>query len=200
MTKQPSRRRRLSPEARKKELLATALLVAADRGLSNLVHADVARSSGVAIATVFLYFPDSRSLVHAVVEEVSNFYRAQCDECLKQQTRTPDDLMDFAYAFVDSIDSHPNHAAVFLQWAAAIGNEHGIWDLFLDHMGYMERRVRRSARTLPLQRGTRGEHPANTFSRLYLAGAFVAIRLKFAGASRKTLRRHVNQSMALLLH
>src|SRR5690606_27775547 len=143
------RRRRLSPEDRKRELLDSAVTVAAEIGLGKLVHAEVARANNVVVATVFLYFPDAASLVRAVVEEVGSFYRKQCDEYLDGRSSAPGDLRAYGKAFVDSIDTRPQYAAVFLQWAAAVGNEHGIWDMFLAHNNYLERKIARRVQALP---------------------------------------------------
>lgn len=193
------RRRRLSPEDRKRELLDSAVKVAAEIGLGKLVHAEVARANNVVVATVFLYFPDAASLVRAVVEEVGSFYRKQCDEYLDGRNSSPSDLQAYGTAFVDSIDTHPQYAAVFLQWAAAVGNEHGIWDMFLEHINYLERKIARRVKALPS--GTKGLRTSlvDGFVQLWLGSAFVIIRLKFSGASQKKLRQFLDQTWDLLM-
>lgn len=195
----PSKRRRLSREDRKRELLASAVLVAADVGLSNLVHADIAKANNVVVATVFLYFPDAGSLIRAVVDEVGAFYRDQCNEYLTGRNASPDDLQEYATAFVDSIDTHPQYAAVFLQWAAAVSNEHGIWDLFLIHIQYLESRIKRRVQTLTFLSASTHAHLVDTFAQLFLGSAFVLIRLKFSGASNKKLQRFLDQTIELLI-
>src|SRR3546814_588686 len=92
------KRRRLSREDRKKELLDSAVKIAADIGLGKLVHAEIARANNVVVATVFLYFPDAASLVRAVVEEVGIFYREQCDQYLKGRDASPGDLLEYSNA------------------------------------------------------------------------------------------------------
>lgn len=194
-----AKRRRLSREDRKKELLDSAVKIAADIGLGKLVHAEIARANNVVVATVFLYFPDAESLVRAVVEEVGTFYREQCDQYLTGRDASPDDLQAYSNAFVDSIDSHPQYAAVFLQWAAAVGNEHGIWDLFLEHINYLEKKITRRVKALPfIASGTSGQL-VDTFVQLWLGSAFVIIRLKFSGASQKKLRQFLDQTFVLLV-
>lgn len=193
------KRRRLSPEDRKKELLDSAVRVAADIGLGKLVHAEIARANKVAVATVFLYFPDAESLVRAVVDEVGIFYREQCDQHLTGRDASPDDLREYSNAFVDSIDTHPQYAAVFLQWAASVGNEHGIWDMFLEHISYLEKKIARRVKALPfIVMGTRAQL-VDTFVQLWLGSAFVIIRLKFSGASQKKLRQFLDQTSELLV-
>lgn len=193
------KRRRLLREDRKKELLDSAVMVAADIGLGKLVHAEIARANNVAVATVFLYFPDAESLVRAVVEEVGVFYREQCDQYLKGRDASPDDLQKYSNAFVDSIDTHPQYAAVFLQWAAAVGNEHGIWDMFLEHINYLEKKVTRRAKTLPFIATSTRAQLVDTFVQLWLGSAFIIIRLKFSGASQKKLRQFLDQTFELLV-
>src|SRR3546814_7176225 len=92
------KRRRLSREDRKKELLDSAVKIAADIGLGKLVHAEIARANNVVVATVFLYFPDAASLVRAVVEEVGIFYREQCDQRSEEHTSELQSLMRISYA------------------------------------------------------------------------------------------------------
>lgn len=48
----------------------------------------------------------------------------------------------------DSSEAEP-YAVVFLQWAAAVGNEHGIWDMFLEHINYLEKKIVRRVKALP---------------------------------------------------
>lgn len=195
----PTKRRRLSREDRKRELLTSAVVVAADVGLSNLVHADIAKANNVVVATVFLYFPDAESLIRAVVNEVGTFYRDQCNAYLTGRNASPSDLQEYAAAFVDSIDTHPQYAAVFLQWAAAVSNEHGIWDLFLVHIQYLESKIKRRAQTLTFLSTSTHAHLVDTFSQLFLGSAFVVIRLKFSGASNKKLQRFLKQTIELLV-
>lgn len=193
------KRRRLSREERKKELLSSAVELAADIGLGKLVHAEIARANHVAVATVFLYFPDAESLVRAVVEEVGIFYREQCDHYLKGRDASAGDLQEYGTAFVESIDTHPQYAAVFLQWAAAVGNEHGIWDMFLEHINYLEKKIARRVKTLPsIAKDTRAQR-VEAFVQLWLGSAFVIIRLKFSGASQKKLQQFLDQALELLL-
>jgi AcrR family transcriptional regulator len=66
-------RRRLSPGARRAELMACALAVFARRGLGEARHAEIAAEAGVSVATVFVYFPTREALVDAVLDEVDGF-------------------------------------------------------------------------------------------------------------------------------
>ena len=177
----------------------SAVQVAADMGLGKLVHAEIARANNIVVATVFLYFPDAESLVRAVVEEVGTFYREQCDQYLKAHDASPRDLQAYSNAFVDSIDTHPQYAAVFLQWAAAVGNEHGIWDMFLEHINYLEKTIARRVKALPFIASSSRGHLVDTFVQLWLGSAFVIIRLKFSGASQKKLRQFLDQTTELLV-
>lgn len=192
------RRRRLSPEERKRELLGAALDIAANMGLGNLVHAEVARACNVSIATVFLYFPDSETLTRSVVEEVGKFYREQCAEYLRKRKGASGGLQAYGRGFVESVETHPQYAAIFLQWAAASGNEYGIWDLFLEHVRYLETEIKRRIRVDGVLAATSRTHLTDTFVQIYLGGAFVIIRMKFSGASKKKLHRLLDQFTELL--
>ena len=61
-----SRRRprapRLAPEARRAQLLASAMRVFARRGIAAARHAELASEAGVAVSTTFAYFPTREEL------------------------------------------------------------------------------------------------------------------------------------------
>jgi len=69
-----SPRKRLPPEERRAQLLATALEVFARRGFGRAGHAEIAEAAGVAVSTVFVYFKTREALVGAVLAEVGRFY------------------------------------------------------------------------------------------------------------------------------
>ena len=72
MSKAP-RAARLSPDARRQQLLGHAIEVFASKGLSVARHTDLAGAAGVSLPTTLHYFPSREVLVSLVLAEVSRF-------------------------------------------------------------------------------------------------------------------------------
>ncbi len=104
---------RLARERRRAQLLECALEVFAQRGIGEARHAEIARRAGVSLATTFVYFPSRRSLIEAVLREVSRFYREQAAQ-VHERVEEPADavLLAHARAFADSVRTHPAYARV----------------------------------------------------------------------------------------
>jgi TetR/AcrR family hemagglutinin/protease transcriptional regulator len=110
-------------------LLRCALSVFARRGVSRAVHADVARVADVAVSTVFLYFPTREALVDAVLTEVEDFYLALAEQVHATGDPAPDVVLEHGRRFRASIDSHPDHAYIWLDWSTAVRDE--TWPRYL---------------------------------------------------------------------
>jgi AcrR family transcriptional regulator len=63
-------------------ILAAARRLFAAQGFDDVTVADVARSAGVARATVFNYFPSKHALVDAITEEVLDYYGRMLERAL----------------------------------------------------------------------------------------------------------------------
>jgi TetR/AcrR family hemagglutinin/protease transcriptional regulator len=127
----PRRRRareraaRLDPGTRRALLLAAAMRVFAARGLLIARHAEIAAEAGVSVSAVFFYFPTRAALVDAVVAEVDGFYSALVADALADADHAPvpDVLLRLARAFAASVESHPDHARIWLDWSTAFGDD-----------------------------------------------------------------------------
>jgi len=174
-----ARRRRLPPEERRSQLLATALEVVARRGFGRAGHADIAEAAGVAVSTVFLYFPTRQDLLRAVLEEVGGFYTDMAIRVHDQQKPCREVLWEHRVAFHDSLETHPHHARVALDWSTAMREE--LWPAY---MAFVERLVANHVRTI--ERGIReGDVPADvdpeTSARLLIGSSQMTAQLKLIG-------------------
>jgi AcrR family transcriptional regulator len=80
-------RNRIEQRAR---ILAAARRLFAAQGFDDVTVADVARSAGVARATVFNYFPSKHALVDAITEEVLDYYGRMLEQALADdESSTP---------------------------------------------------------------------------------------------------------------
>ena len=141
-------RRRLKPEERRAQLLRCGLSVFAERGIRRAVHADVAKVAGVAVSTVFLYFPTRDALVDAVLGEVERFYVELAEQVHASSAPTPEVLLEHGRRFRASIDSHPDHAYILLNWGASVRSR--VWPRYRE---LVERMVATHGRTI--ERGMR---------------------------------------------
>ena len=142
------RAQRLSTTKRRAQLLTCALCVFARRGLGEARHAEIAKEAGVSVPTVFFYFPTRTDLVNAVLSEVERFYCVMADEIHGQPLPAPQILLAHGFAFADSVDTHPDHARVWLDWSTAIRDE--VWPRYLTFQSYvvkvLEKTIRRGQR------------------------------------------------------
>ena len=67
------RRTRLSPEARRSQLMECAIEVFSRRGIGRAGHAEIAEQAKVSVATVFNYFNTREELVDEVLAEIERF-------------------------------------------------------------------------------------------------------------------------------
>lgn len=108
----------MSPEGRRAQLLRCALEVFANKGIRRAGHAEVAKLAGCAVSTVFLYFDTREALVDAVLDEVESFYSDLAGRAHASARPATEVLLDHGRRFRASIESHPEHALVLLNWAA----------------------------------------------------------------------------------
>lgn len=184
-------RRRLSPAARRRQLLDCALRVFARRGLGRASHAEIASEAGVSVSTVFVYFPSRRRLVQAVLDEIQAFYTAMADQHHRAVVDAPTSILDHAVAFARSVETHPDHARVWLDWSTAIRDD--VWPVYLSFQEQIVRKVEATIR-----RGRRaGSVAADVAPReaalLIVGSAHMIAQMKFTGVPAARLHRFLTR-------
>lgn len=182
-----SPRRRLPPEQRRAQLLATALSVVARRGLGRAGHAEIAEASGVAVSTVFVYFPTSIDLLEAVLDEVGRFYVEMAIRIHGQSKSCRQILREHRAAWHESLDTHPDHARIALDWSTAMREE--LWPRYL---AFVDRLIENHVRTI--ERGRReGEVSPDvdpeTSARLLIGSSQMTAQLKLIGSDPEQVDR-----------
>lgn len=182
-----STRKRLPPAERRAQLLQTALEVVARRGFGRAGHAEIAEAAEVAVSTVFLYFPTRQDLLEAVLEEVGRFYLDLAVRIHAQEKPCRDVLWDHRQAFHESVEQHPHHARIALDWSTAIREE--LWPQYLE---FIEKLVTNHVRTI--ERGQRdGDVPASvdpeTSARMLIGSSQMTAQLKLAGTDPERVDR-----------
>jgi TetR/AcrR family hemagglutinin/protease transcriptional regulator len=180
-------RKRLPPEERRAQLLETALEVFARRGFGRAAHAEIAEAAAVAVSTVFLYFPTREALVAAVLEEVGGFYRELALRIHAQEKPCREILSEHRAAFHQSLETHPHHARIALDWSTAVRED--VWPQYLE---FIDELVRNHVRTI--RRGQReGAVPDSvdpeTSARMLIGTAQMTAQLKLVGTDPERLER-----------
>lgn len=123
------RARRLTPDERRRQLLACAVQSFARHGLALANHAHVAAIAGVSVPTVFFYFKTREALVDAVLSELEGFYLANYVVPEVQGRTAVEALSEAAQRMTGTIHSHPDYARIWLEWSVAIRSE--LWPRYL---------------------------------------------------------------------
>ncbi len=171
---------RLSPADRRAQLLTIAIRVFAAEGLGQGRHARVAAVAHVSVPTVFVYFPTRAALVQAVLEEVDRFIVEDVVRpVVARRGPVPALLYDIAAAFAASIDTHPDHARVWLDWSTAIRED--VWPRYLQ---FQERVFEMLKPTF--ERGVRdgslhAELDCDDAVRVLVGSAHMIAQMKFTG-------------------
>jgi TetR/AcrR family hemagglutinin/protease transcriptional regulator len=200
-SKRKPRAARLSPEARKAQLLETAIRVFAVEGIGHSNHSQIASQAGVSLASVFAYFPTHEDLTRAVLKEVSRFMLDELVEA--NQTGSEDALSSIEntlIGFADMIDHprHCNYAKVWFDWSTAIREK--TWPLYLEHhvkvLKVFETTLRRGKVAGEVPRQVKEKDAAWV---LVGVGHMIA-HMKFAGESKLRITRTIDQLVRSYFH
>jgi TetR/AcrR family hemagglutinin/protease transcriptional regulator len=181
------RARRLPPADRRQQLLDCAIKAFAARGLGRAAHADVARTAGVSVPTVFAYFKTRAQLVQAVLDGVSGYFDAIADRFHPPTTLAPRALLGHAIAFATSVESDPDYARVLLEWSTAIRDD--VWPLFLR---WQERMLQRCDATIRQgqREGSIGADIDPESAALMIVGSgWMVIQMSFTGWPSERVQR-----------
>lgn len=119
-TKSYKRASQLSPEERRKQLLRCAIAAFAAKGLGRGTHAQVAKLAGVAVPTVFSYFPTREDLVDVVLNEIEDTMLGMVRaELQRNEITAHEKLHGLLSRYVTAIKEDPDIVKVFLDWTTS---------------------------------------------------------------------------------
>ncbi|MBW3812196.1 TetR/AcrR family transcriptional regulator [Aeromonas hydrophila] len=119
------RRTRLSPEARRNQLMECAIEVFSRRGIGRAGHAEIAEQAKVSVATVFNYFNTREELVDEVLAEIERFVHQMLEQAYTGQGPVSDNIRRHVKLFVDAAYDQPDHASIWLEWSSSVREE--VW-------------------------------------------------------------------------
>lgn len=130
------RRTRLSPEARRIQLMDCAIDVFAKRGLGRAGHAEIAEIAQVSVATVFNYFSTREELVDHVLSTVEDFFLNLVENSFNNQSlTTPQSIHHYFNTFIDTAMNQSAYTYIWLEWSSSIQGE--IWERYLKLLNQM---------------------------------------------------------------
>ncbi|MFM2477555.1 TetR/AcrR family transcriptional regulator [Celerinatantimonas sp. MCCC 1A17872] len=122
------RRTRLSPEARRKQLMECATKVFSKRGIGRAGHAEIAELANVSVATVFNYFNTREDLVDDVLAEVEKRILALVNNTFSQDKTPLQSIHDYVEALVDTTFNEPDVVHIWLEWSSSVRED--VWPRF----------------------------------------------------------------------
>ncbi len=117
------RRRRLSPEERRAQLLDIAMDVFAEMGIERAGHADIAKRANVSTATVFNYFPTRHDLVMAVLGKIETVVESLFSSLTDVAEDRGRRVVQIAMAHQRMVVEQPACAKTFLKWGVSFDPE-----------------------------------------------------------------------------
>ena len=176
-------RTRLTPEARRAQLLECALSAFAEYGVARATHSHVAERAGVSVPAVHSYFRTRDDLVAAVLGEVEAYLIEIVSGSLGGPKSVAGALRALAVNFSRDAKERPDMMKVWLDWSTGVRAD--VWPRY---MGLLER-LHGIAQKL-LERGKReGVIPraldAKAAARVYLGGGHTVALMQFQNASRR---------------
>lgn len=123
------RRTRLSPEARRQQLMDCAIEVFSKRGIGRAGHAEIADLAQVSVATVFNYFNTREELVDNVLAQIEHFFTDMVSASFSHDRPLKDCIHEYISAFVNAAFEQPQYTYIWLEWSSAIREES--WDRYI---------------------------------------------------------------------
>lgn len=118
-------RTRLSPEARRSQLMECAIEVFSRRGIGRAGHAEIAEQAKVSVATVFNYFNTREELVDEVLAEIERFVNQMLSQAYGDQGSIFDKIQRHVRLSVDAAYDQPDYAGIWLEWSSSVREE--VW-------------------------------------------------------------------------
>lgn len=119
---------KLSPEERRAQLLGCAVTAFARQGLASANHADVAMEAGVAVPTVFSYFPSREALLEAVLNEVERVIFENAGAAAGQHEKLADQMRAVLCQYADFFDIDPRFGRLWVNWSTSF--QESSWPLY----------------------------------------------------------------------
>lgn len=174
-------RTRLSPDARKAQLLAHAMTAYADIGIERAGHGDVAKLAGVSTATVFNYFSTRESLTDAVLAEIEEKVIELFASVPATIGTSSQQVLVLANAYEKMTELYPDMSKVFLAWSVSFAS-----DLRDKHLAFEDKVLTEITRRLR-------DKADRTDARIILAAANMLAAMKLDEKDPDVIKRFITR-------
>ena len=182
---------RMSPAARKEQLLSCAIKVFANKGIGEAVHADVAAHAGVSTPTTFHYFRTRNDLVFAVLDEIHRFLIEEIVVThYSPDLNGAESIEDILMTFCDAIQTKPEYIQVWLEWSVSIKRE--IWPQYLKFYRAAIKGVKVVLRRGIEDGSVKPQIDLDDCARVIVGLAHTVAQMKYSKCSRKTIQHTIH--------
>jgi len=179
--------KRLTPQARRKQLLDAAIACYGEMGVERAGHGDIAKRVDVSTATVFNYFGTRESLTEAVFENIYDVFKGVFAD-LPSVDATPQERMKhMANGYALLVRKYPDVVKVALNWSSSFGNS--VRPQYLEFQEWLLEGIQ--------QRLPEGR-PDYSDARIILAMAYNYARMKLDNTPDEVLERFVARFLMVM--
>lgn len=182
-----SSRKRLSPDARRAQLLDTAMSVFAEMGLERAGHGDIAKRAGVSTPTVFNYFPTRDALVRAVLAQIEYLIDGLFAQVPPDSDTAEERMLAMAAGYTQLVRRYPDVAKTFLKWEVSFDPD--IRPLYLE---FQERNLDRLEAYVPAGPDQRTE------ARILYGSANMLATMGFDGTDPAVIQSYIRRLSSML--
>lgn len=189
------KRTRLSPDERRRQLLDAAVELFAERGIGEAKHADIAKRTGVSVATTFVYFPTREALIDAVLDDVAERNLSVFDEVDPSGLGPAELLKALAEHALRRTEQDRPATQVYLDWSTTFAPR--IREKFLDCQDIILSRITDIlAAAAPERQKGRG---ARDDARILLAASQMLTVMKLDGLPKERRDRFAEHTIDVVL-
>lgn len=172
--------KRLTPEARRKQLMAAAMACYGEMGVERAGHGDVAKRVGVSTATIFNYFGTRENLTQAVFDRVYDVFKELFADLPDPEATPQERIQHMANRYALLVQNYPDVLKVTLNWSSSFGQ--GVRPQYLQFQAWLLKGIQNR---LPEGR------PDLSDARIILATAYNYARMKLDNTPDEVLESFV---------
>ena len=195
------KKRRMSPEKRREQLLDIAIDLFAHKGIGETKHADVAAVADVSVATTFVYFPTRNDFVSDVLDHLGKELLTLLDWSPYEGLPVHEILSRMAWRLLERVDTHPNYMRMMLVWGTQFSpNVRQKYLAFLDkELDALMLLLNEKAARNPNSEGPLERPVGRDDARILHSATNSLVQMKLDGAEDARLARFIDHTIAVVL-
>lgn len=183
--------KRLSPEARRQQILEMATRAFAENGLVKTKHTDVAALAEVSDATVFHYFPTLENLQSAVLKQIHTyFFTRLIAPQVNKDNPGYEKIEQILVAFRKVMDVRPDYVVIWLEWSGFTRGH--CWELYLEFYRDATKAIKQLLRQGKKDGSVAPDLNQSDAARVVMGMAHTIVYMQLSGSSERTIRKNVH--------